>query len=315
MDSRKSIDHQDQDWDILGKKDKSESQDDEKKKKSDMQISFKEAVDLGEQTIDYRKLQNEFDAITINRVGGKRRKTGPKYYSEDMTDEEYLKGVYGEDYEDALDDIAGNLKNRKDQDAKTQVFHPTPQGLDEAVKVMNLYHNKSLKKEDIFAFIASSLLDRFGGHSFFYTMNPETNELVNSFSLNHADKLVDSEVMEKWPNIKEENYDQWLEMNLPKWEDEKLITEDNIFFYPIYEGANRLGFIIVLFNKLVEQDQAKSIEIILETSRGIVLDEFHKSGKNEKYDVDLTKKSKGESEKKEGFMKSLFGRFSKKKAG
>lgn len=312
MDSRKGVDHQDQDWDILGKKDKSENFDEEGKKKSDIQISFKEAVDLGEQTIDYRKLQNEFDAITINRVGGKRKRTGPKYYSDDMTDEEYLKGVYGEDYEDALDDIAGNIKNRKDKESKTQVFHPTPQGLDEAVKVMNLYHNKSLKKEDIFAFIANSLLDRFNGHTFFFTMNPETSEFINSYSLLSNTEGVDQELLEKWPALKEENYNEWLEMNLPKWQDEKMITEDNVFFYPIYEGANKLGFAVVMFNKLIEKEQAKSIEIILETVRGIVLDEFHKAGKTEKYDVDLTKKD-GE-EKKEGFFKSIFGKFSKNKA-
>jgi hypothetical protein len=312
MDSRKGIDHQEQDWDILGKKDKTESHDEEGKKKSDIQISFKEAVDLGEQTIDYRKLQNEFDAITINRVGGKRKRTGPKYYSEDMTDEEYLKGVYGEDYEDALEDIAGNLKNRKDKASKTEVFHPTPQGLDEAVRVMNLYHNKSLKKEDIFGFIATSLLERFGGHTFFFSMNPETSEFTNSYSLLSNTEGVDTELLEKWPALKEEHYSEWLEMNLPKWHDEKMITEDNVFFYPIYEGANKLGFAVVMFNKLIEKDQAKSIEIILETVRGIVLDEFHKAGKTEKYDVDLRKKD--EEEKKGGFFKSLFGRFSKNKA-
>ena len=313
MDSRKAIDHTDQDWDILGKKNKSEGHDEESKKKSDIQISFKEKVDLGEQTIDYRKLQNEFDAITINRVGGKRKKTGPKYYSDDMTEEEYLKGVYGADYDNALDDISENLKNRKDKKADTVVYNPMPQGLDEAVRVMNLYHNKSLKKEDIFSYIANSLLDRFGGHTFFFSINPENGELFNSFALNEANESVDSEVIEKWTQVKEENYDEWLEMNLPVWTDEKLITDDNIFFYPIYEGANKLGFAVVLFNKLIERDQAKSVEIILETVRGIVLEEFHSSGKTEEYNVDLTKKKDGD-DKKEGFVKSFFGKFKKKKA-
>ncbi|OIQ20404.1 MAG: hypothetical protein BM556_00230 [Bacteriovorax sp. MedPE-SWde] len=313
MDSRKAIDHTDQDWDILGKKNKSEGHDEESKKKSDIQISFKEKVDLGEQTIDYRKLQNEFDAITINRVGGKRKKTGPKYYSDDMTEEEYLKGVYGADYDNALDDISENLKNRKDKKADTVVYNPMPQGLDEAVRVMNLYHNKSLKKEDIFSYIANSLLNRFGGHTFFFSINPDNGELFNSFALNETNESVDSEVIEKWTQIKEENYDEWLVMNLPVWTDEKLITDDNIFFYPIYEGANKLGFAVVLFNKLIERDQAKSVEIILETVRGIVLEEFHSSGKTEEYNVDLTKKKGGE-EKKEGFVKSFFGKFKKKKA-
>lgn len=311
LDSRKGIKHQEQDWDILGQKDKDESFDEEKKKKSDIQISFKEAVDLGEQTIDYRKLQSEFDAITINRVGGKRRRTGPKYYSEDMTDEEYLKSVYGEDYEDALDDIAQGLKNRKDQATKKEVFHPRPQGIDQAIKVMNLYHNKSLNKLDIFAFMATSLLEDYGGHSFFFTMDHEKNEFSNTYSLLSKEEGVDEEVLERWPELKEEMYDQWLEMNLPKWSDEKMITEDNVFFYPIYEGANKLGFVIVMFNRLIEKDQAKSIEIILETARGIVLDEFHKAGKEEKYDVDLRNKEDGQTEEK-GFFKSLFGKFGKK---
>ncbi len=313
MDSRKAIDHTDQDWDILGKKDKTEGHDEDSKKKSDIQISFKEKVDLGEQTIDYRKLQNEFDAITINRVGGKRKKTGPKYYSDDMTDEEYLKGVYGADYDNALDDISENLKNRKDKKADTVVYNPMPQGLDEAVRVMNLYHNKSLKKEDIFSYIANALLDRFGGHTFFFSINADNGELFNSFALNETNENVDNEVMEKWAQVKEENYSDWLEMNLPIWTDEKLITDDNIFFYPIYEGANKLGFAVVLFNKLIERDQAKSVEIILETVRGIVLEEFHSAGKTEEYNVDLTKK-KDSDDKKEGFVKSFFGKFKKKKA-
>lgn len=307
-DSRKSTKHQEYDWDIVNQKDKTENYDQEKKQKSDIQISFKEQVDLGEQTIDYRKLHSEFEAITINRMGNKKKRSGPKYMTADEQDIEYLKSVYGEDYEQALEEIAANAKNLKADKESNTIYHPNPQGLDIAVKTMNLYHNKSLKKEDIFSFIAESLLSIYGGHTFFFTMDNSKKEFVNSFTFKNDHENVDKDTIARWPDIKDENYSDWIEANLPKWHDEKFITEDNIFFYPIYEGANKLGFAVVLFNKLFKQENAKSIEIILETARGIVLDEFHKAGVAEKYDVNL----QTEKQEKEGFLNKFLGRFKKK---
>ncbi|EQC43808.1 hypothetical protein M900_1165 [Bacteriovorax sp. Seq25_V] len=303
LDSRKGIKHQEYDWDINKKKDGTENYGQEKKNKSQLDITFKEKVDLGEQTIDYRKLHSEFEAITINRSSSGKKSEGPKYYSENA-DKEFLRGIYEDDYLDSLSEAEiVALKNKVDKEEET-IYTPKSNGIEIAIKVLNLYSDKNLNKEDLFKFITDSIKNKYQGYSTFYSLNKANGKF---------EKIYQSKenVLEKITDKEETHKDEWDLMNLPKWENEKFNTEENLFFFPIYEGANKLGYITCYFENSPKEDISKSIEVIFETTRGIFLEESHKAGLTGEYNKPKAISSQNNNEE-EGIIKSIFGKFFKK---
>jgi hypothetical protein len=315
-DSRKAIKHQEEyDWDNLGKKERGETIGLEKKKKSILDISFAEKVDLGEQTIDYRKLHSEFEAITINRAG-KKKHSGPKYYGAPEEDIEYLQSVYGDEWENALEELKAKSKDKIKDIQQTNVFQPDSKGLENAIKVMNLYHNKSIKIIDIFNYIANSILKNYNGHTFFFILDNDKTNFNLEFKFSHEDLNVNIELLEKWDEIYEEFQITWLEGNLPEWKDGTFQDEKNWFFYPVYEGAKKLGFAVVLFTEKVDEKISRPMEVTLETTRGIVLEKFY--GMSQESSTSNNSKEKNseidnkEGKEDKGFFKSFFGKFSNK---
>ncbi len=303
LDSRKGIKHQDYDWDINKKKDGSENYGQEKKAKSQLDISFKEKVDLGEQTIDYRKLKSEFEAITINRSASGKKSDGPTYYSENK-DKEFLRGIYSDDYLETLTDAEVTaLKNKVDQQEDT-IFTPKSNGLEVAIQVLNLYENKNIQKEEVFKFIDQAIFEKFQGISVFYILNRTKNE----FEVVYQDKEKISETyIKKESAVKA----QWDVLNLPNWENEKFNTDENLFFFPIYEGANKLGYITCYFENKPQQEISKTIEVVLETTRGLFLEFFHKEGITGEYTKNKETTDTKQKEN-EGVVKSFFGKLFKK---
>ena len=302
MDSRKGIKHQEYDWDIAGKKDKEEHPDEEKKIKSEMEISFAEKIDLGEQTIDYRKLKNEFDAITINRVGNKRKRKGPKYTSGE-DGKEFLKGVYQGEYEEGASAIAENMTESY-EDHEDKYFEPKSNGIESAVRVMNLYANKNTKKENIFQFISQEINNQFGGKTFFFTFSNEKNvyELSHAFNFDENDK----QSIDFWNSFQEEYKAFWDEHLLPHWHDENFSTDKNQFYYPLTEGKLKFGYAVCIFDKQVPQTEIKTVEVIIETMRGVVLSDYRELGLKGDYQGGEVK---AETKESGGFFKKVLSIF------
>lgn len=306
LDSRKSLKHQDYDWDINKKKENTENYQNEKKAKSELEITFKEKVDLGEQTIDYRKLHDEFEAITINRVGSSKKNEGPKYYSDDA-EKDFLKGIYDDDLNDGASEISEREKEKQEKERKDLVIEPKSNGIEVAIKVLNLYYNKQLNKFDLYEYVCSSLLMNFGAHVYLFNFDQEKRDFIKSYAISDNSNAVEQEVISQFETLYEENKTIWYEKNLPAWSNEKFHTKDNQFFYPYYEGVNKLGYAICLFNNNFEEKNAKSVETILETLRGIFLDDFHKKGFSEKY-ANEKAPTKAEESGEKSLIKSLFGK-------
>ncbi len=302
LDSRKGIKHQDQDWDIVNKKDKDEHNDEEKKKKGDLEITFAEKIDLGEQTIDYRKLKNEFDAITINRVGNKRKRKGPKYVSGDDT-KDFLSHTYTGEYEEGAEAIANEMSD-EDTYNDDKYFEPKSNGIESAVRVLNLYHNKDTKKEHIYNFIASEVHSQFKGKVFFFTFSQESK----AYLATHEYKFLESEEAESefWKEFSSENKEFWDGHMLPHWHDENFSTDKNQFFYPLTEGKLKFGYAICIFEEQIKPDQVKSVEVIIETMRGVVLSEYREKGLKGEYDSSTPQES---NKKSGGFFKKVLSIF------
>lgn len=314
LDSRKSLNHQEYDWDINKKKENSENYEQGKKAKSEIEISFKQKVDLGEQTIDYRKLHDASEAITITRSGNKQKKTGPTYTSDD-SQKEFLKGLYEDEYSDSAQELLNDPENKKKNKVKEEIFFPNSNGIEVAIKILNKYSDKKLNKDDLYDYVYSSLNKLFGASTFFYNYETHKNDFVQNFTLSPNSPLYNEIVIVEFAKIFERNIATWRDLNLPTWENEKFNTKENMFFYPLYEGANKLGFCVCLFDNSFDGKSAKSVEVILESLRGIFLDDFHKQGNAEKYNVNLNKDTSKSNSKDEktgilGLIGKLFGRAS-----
>lgn len=311
IDSRKGIKHQDYDWDINKNTNQSEKYEQEKKAKSQIEISFKQKVDLGEQTIDYRKLKSEFEAITITRVGNKAKKTGPTYTSAE-DEKQFLKGIYDDEYMEAGSELLTDEEASKVKAQKNTIYNPKSNGLEIAIKVLNLYTNKNLVKDDLYRYVYNSLNNLYGTFTYFYSFDKNKNDFYQCFEITPKDELYNEAINEEFKKIFSDKKSIWQDLNLPTWENEKYNTADNLFFYPLYEGANKLGFCICIFKNNFNGENAKSVEVILESLRGIFLDAFHTKGNSEKYDVKIIQNDQQKSEKVGilGFFSKLFGRAS-----
>ncbi len=305
MDSRKGIKHQEYDWDIKHDKKSALDQEEQGKNKGEMEISFAQKVDLGEQTIDYRKLKSEFDAITINRVGNKKKRSGPTYVSDESA-KDFLKGVYDGELEEGLEEIS-NLARVQDNDKNDQYFEPNPNGIDSAVRVLNLYQDKFLKKENIFKFVANELRSKFRASTFIFSYSRE--EKIYKITFDHTqDEFYPSDYIKNfWNDFMQENINFWADHNLPHWHDENFSTSENQFFYPLTEGNTKFGFVICVFENQVAQSKTQAIEVIVETIRGIVLEEYREMGVKGEYHSSANSSKK--EEESVGFMKKVFSLF------
>ncbi|OUR99959.1 hypothetical protein A9Q84_02705 [Halobacteriovorax marinus] len=308
--SKKSVSHVDDDWDFAKNK-KDQLQEDEKKKKSEMEISFKQKVDLGEQTIDYRKLREEFGGITMDREGNKEKRTGPKYYGGEKADDSKTASYYGSDLVES-DQLTEEEQAEEDK-KKNQIFEPNDVGLHNAVKVLALYYKKDSKPEEAYNFITSKIKEEFKGHTSLFLFDRAKGKFIESFSslslFTENEEAQLEEVQTKWNELEKEQYETWNKTMLPTWTDETFQADKIQFIYPFYEGATSMGYAVTWLENGFKEDKQKILEVYLETLRGFYLNKFHEAGNTGSYNGKKT------SEKKEGKLKSFFGGLFGKKAG
>ena len=267
------------DWEgLITKKDNNYDNFSTAKKEGNQTISLNRR-DSGEQTIDYGKIHKEF---TEGKSGNKKE--------EEDSDEEDQK------------------ENKKeDEDSDKPVIPPDSRGLEYIINLLKLYEDPEVDEEQILDYISKVADSEVHAHLIFFIYdNRKSNffEIFNSFVEKENPDVVRSEL---WSEIKRENINSWKETQLPTWKDPKFLSPENIFYYPYFDGPNRLGFTIGVFNNGVEESKSKKVEVFMESARGIFLDFSSNEDFLDKTRIENSGTIQKVIEKVKGFFKSFFG--------
>lgn len=307
--SEKSVSHIDDDWNFE-KSNKKKPEDEDIKNRPELEMSYAEKVDLGEQTIDYRKLKDEFGGVSIDREGSRIKKTGPKYYGGDSAKSKKTPSYY-------RDDEDGHIKSEDEEDQSEEkntpeeIFEPNSVGLENIIRVLSFYYDSDDGQNKSFKLISSILQQNFNGELalFYYD---ETKARVTEAS-NSLNLLTDVELELKkpiWDKLFSKNYKNWKETKLPNWSDDTFQEEKIEFIYPYYEGASLMGFAVSWFTQGFQEEREKELEVSLESLRGILISNFRQSLNTGKYEGT----NNVVNSPKKNVIKSFFGKLFKKKA-
>lgn len=263
-------------------------------------------ADLGEQTIDYRKLKEQFDAISIGSDG--KLKMTNAVYSDDSFSSKKKGPIYYREDIPASDEVVADDEAAENKAEVDQIYQASVNGLDFVIQILSLYEDKEKQEEDFFTFTQQHLWAKFQAHSCFFVKRPESShyESISQTEITPDKQQVMSESF-SFEQIKEAKFESWALMSLPYWLDHTFQAADQFFFFPYTEGTQKIGFVTLHFFSPIEESKAAEVEIILESLRGIYLQIFHKTGLEGEY---LGKQTKVE-EKTNMLSKLMFW----KKAG
>jgi len=306
--SEASVSHIDDDW-HFSKTKKNEQAEEERKNDDSLEMSYGEKLDLGEQTIDYRKLKDEFGGITIDRSGNKEKKQGPKYYGDGTGKKKKTPSYYRDDIENGSEQLEEQDENQEELEGE-EIFEPNSKGLENIVRVLSFYDKTEKADEECYRFISKVIQEKFAGEValFYYDeRKSRVTEATNSLNL-----LNDLELEVKrplWDKLFSKNYRDWKEMKLPTWSDPTFQDKNIHFIYPYYEGASLMGFSVSWFSKEFNEERCGELEVTLESLRGFVIAKFREGKNSGEYNGKAAKE-----EVKENPIKSFFGKFFGKKA-
>ena len=306
--SKKKDEHsKGQDWDSLKKKEHVADWG-KIKKTEERELRGQEKEDLGEQTINYKKLQEEFEVIK-NYAPKRLQERGKGNTSSAQT-----KITIHET--PALDRPQQDLFTAGEEEqiiesSDLTVYEPDSKGLEVVVQILNLYLAKNKTPYDLFKMIADEIKNEVNGISNFFMYNTKHKIFENTYSgtIDQGPHKNRDERAAIWSKTRQENLERWSNMALPTWSDSTFQMEHLEFFYPYFIGMDNMGFAVVLFEHGMDPTQCSKVEIILESARGVFLENF-----NTLHDeITSLRKQKAESSEKED--KGLWGKFFKKKTG
>lgn len=291
--SGKGIKHNDDDWDNKYRR----TQQEEASKAPpapERTLEMLKKADLGEQTIDYRKLKEQFDAITIGSDG--KLKMTDALYTDDSFSKKRKGPIYYREEIAASDDTLAVDEESETQAEVNQIYRPSVNGLDFVIQMLSVYEDKQKQEEDFFSFTEQYLWENFKAHSCFFVKRPEKShyEVVRQTEITPEKLAMVSEGF-SFDQVKEAKFESWALMSLPYWLDHTFQASDQFFFFPYIEGTHKIGFATLHFFSPLEESKAAEIEIILESLRGIYLQIFHKTGLEGEY---LGKQTKVEEKTK-----------------
>ena len=290
------------DWDITPEKENVLDFRKKKKKQKVENLDLKsERVKKG-QTIDYRKMREQFDIIGQIATKRKSYKDGNSNLnlSEDPDVQamiQRLNEISDEKIDiDAIDQVEEDELNKS-------VFEPNSKGMEYVIETEMLYNEKTGKAEDILKFLGKTINKELKGITTFFSYDNNANitkeEWCGHLELDYH--LDEDEKEEEWKDIKFQRIDAWKVIKLPTWSDNTFQDEKIEFFYPFTEGDARLGFAVVHFMTKFDETEAKKLEVILESARGIYLETFHAKGGYGEYSG--TQKDVKEKKSVFGFLK------------
>nr|BDT28154.1 hypothetical protein BHI3_16200 [Bacteriovorax sp. HI3] len=303
----------DQNWDNLTDKNTTLDLIPGKGKKGDNATQAKENNDLGEMTIDYRKLKEEFDMIAMG---------------ENVADSGAIRSS-GEN----------KLKN-DDDEGSFKVVEIDPKSLDFSISIINSIYQKDTKAKQIFAMLAMELLENYHAYPVFYTYklsDKKFSESYNTFLEVSGDKMpadkkewwlekkkdtalfehFQEKSMNTWrcPEIIQNN-EVWEDVELPTWAENELKTKYVELAFPYFDGLDRMGLAVVFFPEGVDPKTANAVLVVLEMARTLFLDTIQRYQVQPVRAVDPTKEEEAPKiEEKKNVLSFFSGLFGKKKAG
>jgi len=284
-------------------------------KRSGMSTVAADNKDLGETTIDYRKLKEELDMMSsggvINIDSGAFSTTGDT-----------------------------KLKNN-DDDGSFKVIEIDPKSLDFSIAIINSIYNKDAKAKQIFAMITDELVDNYHCYPVFYSYklsDKKFTEAFNSFVEINGHRMP-TEKKDWWNEFKKDtavfehyqtksmttwrcpeivnNNEVWEDVELPTWAEQELKNKHVELIFPYFDGLDRMGLAEVMFLRGLNPKKSHGILKVLEMARTMFLDTIQRYQVVPVKEKELVKEVspvKEEIEKKNvlSFFSGLFG---KKKAG
>lgn len=210
--------------------------------KSGSEIKYAKPKDWGEQTIDYRKLNDEFGGITTDREGQDGEGMGIK---DGVPVPEKIQNKDG-----------GGIES-----VEIPIVEAVPKGLDDLVSVLEMYLGKK-SPSIILDQIAELVVEKEAEWCLFCKSDGNKLDLSSYAGL---DPIKASQKVN-------ENSSTWLNQGLPEWSDPKFQADENTFFFPYFDGVTPLGLFVAHFSKKMEEEQSKAFEVIVEGARGVFLD-------------------------------------------
>ena len=292
LDIEESLKHKkaeeiEQDWDIHKEYEENviDLSYEKKKRKKDITLSL-DKQSFGDQTIDYHQLKKEFEEVELEFEKQFKMKTV---------------GVRAEDT-----DLGEEIKSEKEktEEQRDKVFEPDSKGIEYLIPIVSMYLDKKVRPEEIVTYIVNKLHDTYGG----------TASILSYKGKEHNDIVIGHTLFQEsfnWNEFKKEREGIWKDTLLPTWSDGTFQSTENEFIYPFKEGNSYFGVAIVNFDKKIDELVSSRVEILLESSRGILLDEFHESGGRGTYAGKKKKKEENSGQEKKGFWAKLIPKFKK----
>ena len=257
-----------QNWDNLIDKNSSAELLPGKERRSDSSSIRAEKADLGEQTIDYRKMKEEFELMAS-----------------------------GTSASDAAGSSGGSTQLKNDDDEGSfKVVEIDPKSLDFSINIINGIYQKEMKPKQIFAMLADELLSQYHCYPVFFTYklsDKKFTEVYNAF-IDIKDDRVSMEKKDFWNEFKKDtalfehfqeksmttwrcseiinNNEAWEDVELPSWAENELQTKKVELIFPYFDGLDRMGLAVVLLPDGLDPKTANGLLTVLELARTLFLD-------------------------------------------
>lgn len=293
----------DQDWDLDEKRNNLDLGLEKKAKRGPDGTQKKEDNDLGEQTIDYRKMKEEFEAIARGE------------------DPEGVEGSQGG---------PGRRKNSDEEDASFKVVEPDAAGFDFAIEILNMIYQKELKAEEFFKVISEELQKTYHAYPVFYGYKPSdkkhnevydsilkisTNDNLKMWWMEHKKNEdifsdIQTKTMSTWV-CREMN---WEDVELPAWASNELTSKKVELIYPFFDGVDRMGLAVLYFPEGINPKQVRGLEVTVEMARTLMLETLQRKSVQTPSREEEQTDEETQSEKK-NILSVFSGLFKGKKAG
>ena len=264
--------------------------------------------DYGENTIDYRKLKEEFDNISSS-------------------------GQSSDENNDAQK-TTNNLDKNEDE-GSFRVIEVDSRGFDFAINIINLIYLKESKAIDYYKTISLELITNYKAYPVFYSYKTSDSKHIEAFdSFSHfSTSVVSTELKEWWLGLKTQddilsyyfskNMTTWLcreidsksghdaefwdDVELPKWAENELTDKKVEFIFPYYDGVDRMGVAVVFFPLGLNPKIEKGLNTTLELIRTILLEGLQRTTTNQTKEI-IENKIPTEEKKVLSIFSGLFNR-------
>ena len=173
------------------------------------------------------------------------------------------------------DDIAKLKKKRQEQlYTPKKIYEPHSKGVEHLIKIYTIYEDSTKSSDDIITTAERIITEKFQANMALFTYNKESDSFTDrfqNFELPSADHV---ETNNSWKKIKLVNFEYWGSVNTPTWKDESFVLPDNEFIFPFFQDSTKQGFIVIAMNTIINANQTFLLEVILESLRGIVIEEY-----------------------------------------